>query len=101
MTSSDSTPDAPRPPIAAVATSRGVVAEEMNLIVDAPGPPQPRSTRRKGGVVTSSLAAAMLAIGDIVEPQRSDVGIEAVAEDPGSTDSLLNKLDFGELPPLN
>lgn len=51
--------------------------------------------------MTSSLAAAMLAIGDIVEPQRSDVGIEAVAEDPGSTDSLLNKLDFGELPPLN
>jgi len=98
MTSIEPTSDSP---IAAVASNRGVVAEELNLIVDAPAPPQHRSSRTTRGAVAGSLAAAMLAIGDIVEPQRVEVGIESVANDDGCDDSLLGQLDFGGLPPLN
>jgi len=97
---SDPTADS-RAPISAVANSRSVVAEELNLIVDAPAPPTDRSSRKARGVVSGSLAAAMLAIGDIVEPQRAEVGIESVADTDGRNDTLLDQLDFGGLPPLN
>jgi len=99
MTSRDPASDSPLP-IAAVASTSGALAEEVGLIVDSAAPPLPPTARKKGGVVTSALAAAMLAIGDIVEPQRSEVGIEAAADDT-DPESLLDTLDFGGLPPLN
>lgn len=49
----------------------------------------------RGGV----LGAAMLAVGEIIEPTKTDVAVEQAADE--STDDPLGGLDFGELPPLS
>ena len=51
----------------------------------------------RGGV----LGAAMLAIGEIIEPTKTGVAIEQTAESDSDTDDPLAGLDFGELPPLS
>lgn len=53
--------------------------------------------RHNGGAVTV-LSAAMLAVGDILEPEKSDVEMVQPADDRGD-DGL--DLTFGELPPLD
>jgi len=57
--------------------------------------PRTRGGRRtQGGAV---LAAAMFAVGDILEPQKTEVEIAVeAAGDPG----LPFELDFGDLPPI-
>lgn len=100
MTSNDLPSESPEPPIAAVASVGGTLAEEIDLIVNSAAPPSPRRAVKKGGVVASALAASMLAIGDIIEPQRTEVGVEAAADET-DTKGLLDTLDFGGLPPLN
>lgn len=56
---------------------------------------QKRSNAARGGV----LGAAMLAVGDLIEPNKTDVTIEQAADTDG--DDPLAGLDFGDLPPLS
>ena len=45
------------------------------------------------------LGAAMLAVGEIIEPEKTSVEITEVADDHVPDKGL--DLDFGDLPPLN
>lgn len=74
------------------------VAEEMNLIVDGDVPGPSKTKRTFGGAV---LAAGMLGLGEVIEPTKTDVEMEQVAESPDPEDDPLAGLSFGELPPLN
>jgi len=56
--------------------------------------PRTRGGRRSGG--GAALAAAMLAVGDILEPQKTEVEIAVEAD----ADGLPFDLDFGDLPPI-
>lgn len=53
---------------------------------------------RTGSAQGSFLAAAMLAVGDILEPEKTVVEIEQTNDDP--VDDPPFELDFGDLPPL-
>jgi hypothetical protein len=54
---------------------------------------------RRGGTAQGSiLAAAMLAVGDILEPEKTVIEIEQANDDP--VDDPPFELDFGDLPPL-
>ena len=46
------------------------------------------------------LAAAMLGLGEVLEPQKTSVEIEQVAEDD-QPDDLPFAIDFGDLPSLS
>lgn len=72
-------PDADRPP--------------SQWVLDAPPSPSYRSL---GGSV---LAAAMLAVGEILEPEKTEVIIEQASDDPFGDADL--RLSFDGLPPLD
>lgn len=55
---------------------------------------QRRANAARGGV----LGAAMLAVGELIEPTKTDVVIEQPADT--DNDDPLAGLDFGDLPPL-
>lgn len=61
-----------------------------------PTPPKPRKAR--GGSATA-LGAAMLAVGEIFEPDKTTVEIVQTDDDP--VDDPPFDLDFGDLPPLD
>ncbi len=65
---------------------------------DTPLPATTRLTKSSSGAVTA-LGAAMIAVGEIIEPQNTSVEVEQTA-DAASDDSGLD-LSFGELPPLD
>lgn len=71
--------------------------EEIDLIVDEDLPtPRAPTTGGSGSV----LAAAMLAVGEIIEPEKTTVEVQQEAGDPNDgLDGI--RLDFGDLPPLN
>ena len=54
--------------------------------------------KAKGGGATI-LGAAMLAVGDIFEPEKTDVEIVQTNDD--AIDDLPFNIDFGDLPPLS
>jgi hypothetical protein len=56
-----------------------------------------RTRRRQGGGVSVVLAAAMLAVGEALEPHKTEVQIAAEA---APEDGLPFDLDFGDLPPI-
>ena len=58
---------------------------------------RPSPPRRTGQ--GSVLGAAMLAVGDILEPEKTKVEIQQENDDPEP--DLPFTLDFGDLPPLN
>ena len=61
---------------------------------------EPPAKKTKGGAgATTVLAAAMLAVGDILEPEKTTVEIEQANDDP--IDDLPFDIDFGDLPPLD
>lgn len=62
---------------------------------DAAAAMERRQKASKGGV----LGAAMLAVGDIIEPTKVGADVEIVAQADDDTDPLAG-LDFGDLPPL-
>ncbi len=64
--------------------------------VDRPLPAYYRATKN-GGAVTV-LTAAMLAVGEIFEPEKASVELVQPADDSGGDDY---NLDFGHLPPLD
>jgi hypothetical protein len=63
--------------------------------------PEPAAApkRSKGGAQGGVLAAAMLALGEILEPEKTIIEIEQESDDP--IDDPPFTLDFGDLPPLN
>lgn len=61
-------------------------------------PPNKRPVRRSAAVQSSALAAAMLAVGEIIEP--SNTHVEIVQEAPDGGLGLPLDLSFGDLPPL-
>ena len=63
-----------------------------------PPQPQPAAKPRSGGAATV-LGAAMLAVGDILEPEKTTVEIVQTNDDP--IDDLPFDIDFGDLPPLD
>ncbi len=63
---------------------------------DGDGSDRPRAPRQSGQ--GSVLAAAMLAVGDIIEPEKTKVEIQQHDDDPEP--DLPVTLDFGDLPPL-
>ncbi|MDH3753732.1 MAG: hypothetical protein OEU32_07650 [Acidimicrobiia bacterium] len=68
---------------------------------DVPAPPgaDPAVATPKKGGSTTVLGAAMLALGEILEPDKTDVVIEQQNDDDNG-DDLPFDLDFGGLPPL-
>ncbi len=62
---------------------------------DDPPPPKPRA-----GPGASVIAAAMLGLGEVLEPEKTKVDIEEQSE-ADDQDDLLIDLHFGDLPPIN
>lgn len=72
--------------------------DELEYVwIDQPPYRTPPPVRKTGQ--GSILAAAMLAMGEILEPEKTKVVIEQADDDP--LDDLPFTLDFGDLPPLN
>ena len=62
-------------------------------------PPEGVMQRVTGSAGGSALGAAMVAIGEILEPEK--VRVEIQQEDDEPLDDLPCTLDFGDLPPLD
>ena len=62
-------------------------------------PPAPKPKPKTAGGGTTVLGAAMLAVGDILEPEKTTVEIVQTNDDP--IDDLPFNIDFGNLPPLD
>ena len=62
---------------------------------ETPPPPMPRA-----GPGASVIAAAMLGLGEVLEPEKTKVDIEEQAE-ADDQDDLLIDLHFGDLPPIS
>ncbi|MCP5025532.1 MAG: hypothetical protein GY929_04530 [Actinomycetia bacterium] len=60
--------------------------------------PAPRRRPRAGNAPI--LAAAMLAVGEIFEPEKTEVELEMADLGEGLTDLPIS-IDFGDLPDLN
>jgi hypothetical protein len=65
---------------------------------DRPLPGYYRVSKNGSGAVTV-LSAAMLAVGEILEPAKANVEIEHVVDDSLDDDRI--SLDFGDLPSLD
>ncbi len=61
--------------------------------------PTPTARKRKAGGGINVIGVAMLAIGDILEPEKTTVEIVQTNDDP--IDDLPFTIDFGDLPPLD
>jgi len=70
--------------------------DDRDPLIDRPLPAYLRAT--KGGGAATVLSAAMIAVGEILEPEKARV--ELVQPSDTSSDTGLD-LDFGELPPLD
>ena len=73
-----------------------VVDEPEDQIPDLADPP-PRPPRRGGA--SPALAAAMLAVGEIIEPEKTRAEIVQTDDRPVDDEDDLD-LDFGDLPPV-
>ncbi len=73
----------------------GSAEPDSGTVIDRPLPAYVRAAK-KGGMITL-LSAAMVAVGEIFEPEKASVELVQPADTSGDTG--LN-LDFGSLPPL-
>jgi len=64
---------------------------------DEQDPPAVARKRKAGGGI-NVIGAAMLAIGDIIEPEKT---VEIVQTNDDPIDDLPFTIDFGDLPPLD
>ncbi|MEM9200463.1 MAG: hypothetical protein AAGC53_02335 [Actinomycetota bacterium] len=64
---------------------------------DTPLPAATRITKSSSGAVTV-LGAAMIAVGEILEPEKASVEMEQPADDLDDDSGL--DLSFGDLPPI-
>ena len=72
---------------------------ETDPQADPPADPSPGpSALRPRSTGSSVLAAALLGMGQVLEPEKTQVQIEIEA--PGDPDDQPFDLDFGVLPPL-
>ena len=71
--------------------------EPEETLPDGPLPATTRITKRGGSGVTV-LSAAMLAVGEILEPEKANVEMEQPAD---SLDDGDFELSFGDLPPID
>ena len=63
---------------------------------------EPTGTRPRPRRQSSVLGAAMIAVGEILEPEKTRVDIESHAEAPSDpSHGLPFELDFGDLPELD
>jgi len=69
---------------------------DSEALVDRPLPAYVRAV--KGGGAITVLSAAMLAVGEIFEPEKANVELVQPADTSGETGFDLS---FGELPPLD
>ena len=97
----DQRPDYPseppeRPPLAEEPDTPIDDGEEITWLPAAEAARRAEPRRTGQGSV---LAAAMLAVGEILEPEKTQVEIQQENDDPEP--DLPVTLDFGELPPLN
>lgn len=68
---------------------------------DLPEEDLPARSKARRSVAGAALAASMLGVGEIIEPEKTSVDIEQVADAPDDLDDGLLNLDFGDLPPLS
>lgn len=61
--------------------------------------PSQQAPRRRSGGGAGLLGAAMLAVGEILEPEKTRVEIVQTDDEP--LDDLPFGIDFGDLPPLD
>jgi hypothetical protein len=73
-------------------------ADSTAADADPVEPTPPRARKARGGSATA-LGAAMLALGEIFEPEKTTVEIVQTDDDP--VDDPPFDLDFGDLPPLD
>ena len=85
-----------RPPLAPEPDAPEVEGEEITWLPAAEAVRREEPRRTGQGSV---LAAAMLAVGEILEPEKTQVEIQQENDDPEP--DLPVTLDFGDLPPLN
>jgi len=70
--------------------------DEIDSLIDRPLPAYLRAVKGHGAVTV--LSAAMIAVGEILEPEKARVELVQPADTSGDTGL---DLDFGELPPLD
>ena len=75
----------------------GVASPEIKPDLDRPLPPYVR--RIKGSGATAVLGAAMIAVGEILEPDKTSVEIEQTDGERHDPDQF--DLNFGDLPSLD
>lgn len=63
-------------------------------------PPPPTIRERAGGTAAGIVVAAMIGIGEVLEPEKTNPDIEIVGESPEDEPILDLDLTFGGLPPL-
>ena len=73
-------------------------AEDTEGLPDGPLPATARIVKSGSGSVTV-LSAAMLAVGEILEPEKASVEIAQEADRDADSDGL--ELSFGDLPPID
>lgn len=66
---------------------------------DTAPPSSPSPSRLRGGGSAGLLGAAMIAVGEILEPEKTRVEIVQTDDEP--LDDLPFGIDFGDLPPLD
>lgn len=90
--------NSPAEPTEPEAQDPSAIEQEMALIVEGDLPTQ-RPQGKRVQAANSVLAAAMLGLGEVIEPHKTEVSIEAPAD--AVDDDPLGRFDFGGLPPLN
>ncbi len=65
------------------------------------GSPEEDGDRKPKGSGMVILGAAMIAVGEIIEPDKTNVEIAEVSDEHEPDPEQELKLDFGELPPLS
>ncbi len=75
------------------------ISDETAAPADEPVPRRAPTTKSNSGFAGAVVAAALMGLGEALEPDRTSVDIEEVGEAPDGAD-LLHDLYFGDLPPL-
>ena len=63
-------------------------------------PPPPTIRERAGGTAAGIVVAAMIGVGEVLEPDKTAADIEIVGESPKDEPIVDLDLTFGGLPPL-
>lgn len=94
-------PDEPAPDGSAepsAAASDGLLDLPDLAVLD---PPPPTIRERAGGTAAGIVVAAMLGVGEVLEPEKTSPGIEIIGEAPQDEPIVDLDLVFDGLPPLD